>query len=634
MKMDLSKFKVVHSDGKTTTLQHPRGHTVTVAHAMLSPEHKAVFDALSKSKEAPAPEKMPKPTNLQPMMADGGQVNTQPSPTPVPENDKNGVDYNPMNDPDLNPNARVQKKADGGQVDPTDSSQKTIWDSIGQSKMNDTKKTPGPTPPSPTPQGYADGGDVAPDDDKHVTININGMPQAPASAINPNAGQPTVAQPSANDIDYNKTPAPGDQPYGTPAQASNSPQEMQPMAASASTPTQGQGAPQAPPDAATDPMLAGVDVQQAAYNAGLEQQKAGILNEASALGQEGKAEAAALTSTVEGQQQVAQTYQNHYSALEQERQNFMKDVEDQHIDPRHYLNSQGTGEKIATGIGLILGGMGGGLTHQGNPALDFLNKQIDRDIDAQRLNLGKSENLLSANLKQFGNLRDATDMTRVMQMDIVGNQMKQAAAKAMSPIAAARAQEQIGALGQQASQIQGQMAMRRALMQGMASQSNVPAATRLRQMQMAGIIDPKQYEQANKELGTGQEVEKLRGDVLSSFSDLNGQPLAGAFSPRDRQSAVQSFAGRIAKLAEGRFNLQEAEQQAQALLPAAGESDDTRQKKLVRLNQFFDSMNQTPTLNGLGMSIPKAPSAVPPAKIQTRNGVKYQQVPGGWQKVK
>jgi len=53
-----------------------------------------------------------------------------------------------------------------------------------------------------------------------------------------------------------------------------------------------------------------------------------------------------------------------------------------------------------------------------------LNRQIDRDIDAQKATLGRKESLLSANMRQFGNLHDATQMTKVMQTDIVSNQLK------------------------------------------------------------------------------------------------------------------------------------------------------------------------------------------------------------------
>jgi hypothetical protein len=61
-------------------------------------------------------------------------------------------------------------------------------------------------------------------------------------------------------------------------------------------------------------------------------------------------------------------------------------------------------------------------------------------------------------------LRDATDMTRVMQNDIVANQLREQAAKAQSPLAVARANEALGKLHMDSSQMLGQMAMRKTLL--------------------------------------------------------------------------------------------------------------------------------------------------------------------------
>lgn len=56
IKMDLSKYKHLKSDDKSTTLQHPAGHIITVAHASLPKEHQTMLKALvevSKNDETP-----------------------------------------------------------------------------------------------------------------------------------------------------------------------------------------------------------------------------------------------------------------------------------------------------------------------------------------------------------------------------------------------------------------------------------------------------------------------------------------------------------------------------------------------------------------------------------------------------
>jgi chemotaxis protein histidine kinase CheA len=55
------------------------------------------------------------------------------------------------------------------------------------------------------------------------------------------------------------------------------------------------------------------------------------------------------------------------------------------IDPNRFWNSKSTGEKIVASIGLILAGAGAGLSGQPNQAIQLLQKQIDNDIESQKL---------------------------------------------------------------------------------------------------------------------------------------------------------------------------------------------------------------------------------------------------------
>jgi hypothetical protein len=57
------------------------------------------------------------------------------------------------------------------------------------------------------------------------------------------------------------------------------------------------------------------------------------------------------------------------------------------IDPENYVKNLGVSGKVATGIGLVLSGMGSGLTGQPNMAMQVLQNNINRDIDAQKQNI-------------------------------------------------------------------------------------------------------------------------------------------------------------------------------------------------------------------------------------------------------
>lgn len=63
-----------------------------------------------------------------------------------------------------------------------------------------------------------------------------------------------------------------------------------------------------------------------------------------------------------------------------------EDEKMQRIDPNRFWNSKTTGEKILAGIGLVLAGIGSGITGQPNAALQVIQNQIDEDIKSQKLN--------------------------------------------------------------------------------------------------------------------------------------------------------------------------------------------------------------------------------------------------------
>lgn len=54
------------------------------------------------------------------------------------------------------------------------------------------------------------------------------------------------------------------------------------------------------------------------------------------------------------------------------------------IDPQRYLNNLGVSGKTVSAIGMALSGIGSGLTGQPNLAVEMFNKNIDRDIAAQK----------------------------------------------------------------------------------------------------------------------------------------------------------------------------------------------------------------------------------------------------------
>lgn len=132
----------------------------------------------------------------------------------------------------------------------------------------------------------------------------------------------------------------------------------------------------------------------------------------------------------------AQNDQNRYNELKGHADDLSRDM--QFINPNHYMESKSTLGRVATAMGLFLGGLGGGIAHTGgNAALDYLSRQIDRDIDSQKANNEKRKTIYGAYKELYGEGNTASNMTKVSMNNLYDGQMKELAAKMATPRAMA-----------------------------------------------------------------------------------------------------------------------------------------------------------------------------------------------------
>ncbi len=554
-------FKKVAQDAKTTTLQHPQGHKIVIMHAALSPKMRGQLSELKLAdggKVSPEPQASPSPEPVevdefnqeaiqkdlkkigaQYKMASGGKVEdsskktigqlinypgTAPTPSPTPEPKKDSNDYPTQYYAEGTPDAPVQE---------------------AQSSQMPAPQAPD-TPEAITSDAQSQAAaEVNPEIAKkrelyNRVVNLDFGPQAPtinspALSFGPQGEEPKVFKPDAwkqaedmyntqqtsavmaqqqeqaklvqeNKARQSAGLAPLAAPSTAPDLAANNAPKLPGLAPNASTsginPDQ---QPQTPPD------FMGTEAMSQSYMKGLGEAKAGLYGEAQALSAQGKQEAAALQEAIPQQQLAMKTFQDHTNELAAERKHFQDDIANMHIDPNHYMSQMGTGSKIATGIGLVLGGLGESFGGGPNRAYENLQNNITRDIEAQKSELGRRETLLSANNQTFHNLKDATDMTRLMINDTTSNQLKLAAAKTMDPAAKARALQAAGKLDMDSSQMQGQIAMRKAL--ASAAQNGRADPSRVL---MAYGAQPAAF----KELQDAQNAVALRDEVLSAYDQV------------------------------------------------------------------------------------------------------------------
>lgn len=107
----------------------------------------------------------------------------------------------------------------------------------------------------------------------------------------------------------------------------------------------------------------------------------------------------------------------------------LKDYMDDEIKPQRLFENKGAWSKILAGIGIALGGAAAGVTGGPNQALEMINKEIERDVEAQKANLGKKGTLLEKYLAAYGDVNQAAhaqiqDAQALVAMELVKHEMK------------------------------------------------------------------------------------------------------------------------------------------------------------------------------------------------------------------
>jgi hypothetical protein len=348
--LDLSKFKKVKSDEKHTVVKHPNGHEIKIAHKGLAPEHLKELKSMPmhkyadggsiseqsqiKSYQNSTPSTTPKQAADEKEAQERKQVNEYP--------EKLGQGYSPMQSSpqkeEYAKGGRV-KMAEGGNNPSSDDSRQPASDSSNSQQPTINLNFNGP------PGSVLNQGQMAP-----VTgIAGNGIPNALQKF--PDQSQ-QIQQPQNNSNPAQSAPTPMDNSSPTPNPAPSqqiqtapipTPQEQQVNANPMATPQdQTQVSPEVTQANASTPEQISYEYQQNA--------------------------------------------QENAAAFAQQNRAWLQDQANGHITPMTYADlyaKKDTMGKIGMVLGTILGGIGGGLTHTKNAAIEAMDNIIDRDLKAQ-----------------------------------------------------------------------------------------------------------------------------------------------------------------------------------------------------------------------------------------------------------
>lgn len=576
-KVDLAKFKKVSTDKDHTVMSDENGHEIKILHKALSTKMRKQLEALPHDGETSELVKASKES--------------------VGRGVKDSAEGKVVD------RGSFQKFADGGQV----ANKKELYKKDAKAfekgfnggnslsdGFNNLKKA----------VGYAEGGEAVIDQElDRAPAGIPDMPQSQDAAMSmADAG---VASPMTDTAGMQvAAPQITEQQPAIPAAVQSAGDQV--TAPIAQQPMQAPSQEQQP--------------EQPSTMGGYDKQMKGMKQEADAISQQAKTDEANIKSHIAATQKIEQDYNDHVQSLDTERKAHIEDINNSHIDPAKYWD---THSKIGTAIGFILAGFNP--AGQPNAAIDFFHKQMDENLKSQERNLGSKENLLSANLKQFGNLRDATDMTRVMQNDVIVNQLKQAAAKASGPVAQARLLQEAGKLELSIAPTVQNLAIRRTLDSG-ATQGQDPA------MYVQHLVPKEHQAKVFGEIEAAQNTKNMSGAIVKAFDEAvketSGAGVVGSLikAPRSSQALHQAMQPTFKDL-EGTVRQAAMDNTFKNVTPNSFDTKSDLKIKRDALMDYLQSKSSAPTAKGYGLDLSKFESTKPmESGVQTKmlNGKEYE----------
>lgn len=616
-KLDLTKFRKISSDKHSTLMRHEDGHELKLDHSKLDPKHRGI---LAKMKG----------------MADGGEVPGKGGGSICDDPSDPSAGLCPADE------AAIKRKGRINQTPPEGAGQSSEGYARGGRVQNYADGTPLGGVQEPESQVEADPQAPA---EQSPASSFYASDSAPVDAIQP--PQPAALPKSVQDTRdwYQKFVTGGPNPNPDEAYGPNgeAPKKFNPQAAMAAqkayentqAKTQGdlaanysqtveenkarasQGlppmslpqAPQTTPNSGglqpTHPDSGGPKAPlgpndpygtQEAYNTfdeGMSGKIAGIQGEANALQRTEDEKAKVQADAAFNSKLNSDNYLSHRRDIETLQQQAFQEYKDSKIDPDRYMHNMGTGQKIATIAGLLIGGFGG------DGAMNTLNNAISRDIDAQKADMGKNKYLLDYTSKMLGDNINGAQMAHVLMNDYAAHQLEQAAAKNGGAKAQAIAQQNIGALKMDNAQRIGQMAMRKTILSGTKNGTVAP------EMAITAFAQtPAEREKLMKQLQDAQNTaaEKdnfMRG--LDRYQKLN--TIANKLNPQAR-AEMAAIRGAIIPVASKGTAGRYTEGDAKALTDVLGATvDSPKTDALIRAHasRIYDNKMNFPDLKVLGI---------------------------------
>lgn len=296
----------------------------------------------------------------------------------------------------------------------------------------------------------------------------------------------------------------------------------------------------------------------------------GLKHEADVKGRESKAQSDVLAQQQETERNTISKFDALMAPINKERDEHEKWIMDpkNRVDPNRLYHNQSTGQKIGSAIAVILGGLGSGLTHGPNMALEIMDKAIQRDVEAQKDDLGRRESRLSRLMQQGHSLQEAKQIAMAQGREDAMLSLKRAGLQFGGEAAQAEAERLTGALRQHAD-AQKQDAVLKTL-----TAAEIKQKLQLNNMAM----------QQQKDAGTGQQA------MSRLVETLNGEGTELTPAMRAAVTADPKMGDRLVELPNGKSVLASSPENAKKITESTS-AIGTISAKLADYNQMLKTGN-------------------------------------------
>lgn len=347
-------------------------------------------------------------------------------------------------------------------------------------------------------------------------------------------------------------------------------------------------------------------------NLALDAERAALLGGTQAEAQAGAQTASAYNKMVKQMESMKtpEQYQQQYKAADDKLAESFRDTT---INPDRYWHNKSTGAKIQAGIGMILGGLGSGMTGGPNLAVEAINKAIERDMDSQRLDQSKNLNLWKMNREGTQNDISANLTTQNQMLNIVRAKVLQYAAQASGAEAKAKLAPMIAEIDQR----MGVNNFHKSMLS--ASNNTMGGGIASDPAMMIDIVPEKDRAAVSKEISEAKNYVQARDHVLSTFEQIKKINTVAnrAKSPLQTSRQVDALrnvaAMSLAKMSGSGQLSDEERKVVEAAYTGVGDSAETDAVKLENIKSIMDQKKpQSPLFkSATGIDLDKFQSTNP-----------------------